>query len=144
MQCDKHVVKMILESAQILCTVLPQDETPYKHTHVNHPCTKWAKASYSNYLWLLAHAKELCSEYTKRYGKVHKCQAVIELCASKVDASTFETLEQTPFALAMPEKYKQNNVVEAYRSYYLNEKMRFAKWRNNNVPYWIDASQSLD
>ena len=39
-QYNKHVVKMILESAQLLCTAhreLGNDDVPYKSTHKNHP-----------------------------------------------------------------------------------------------------------
>jgi len=137
MQCDKHVIKMILESAQMLCIVFSQNEAPYKHTHVNHPCTKWARESYKNYQWLLSHAFELCNEYTLRYGKIHKCQTIIQWCSDNVNKSLFNKIEQTPFAQAMPDKYKQNDTVSAYRNYYLNEKMKFAKWKNNDKPDWI-------
>ena len=81
--CDKHVVKMILESAQMLCSVQPEGTAPYKRTHYNHPCTKWVRESSRNYEWLLIHAYALCDEYTRRYDKVHKTQAVIEWCETR-------------------------------------------------------------
>ena len=78
--CDKHVVKMILESAQMLCAVHPEGTAPYKRSFYNHPCTKWVRESARNYEWLLLHAYALCAEYTSRYDKVHKSEAVIEWC----------------------------------------------------------------
>lgn len=77
---DKRVIKMILESAQLLCTALTQVgvEVPYRPTHTGHPCTVWVSKSRHNARWLWYHAMELCSEYTLRFGKVHKTQAVLE------------------------------------------------------------------
>jgi hypothetical protein len=72
---DKRLVKMILESAQILCTIVGGK---YKPTHTNHPCTVWAKSSSSNALWLYAHALYMCQEYSKRFAKLHASQEVIE------------------------------------------------------------------
>ena len=72
-QCDKHVVKMILESAQMLCTAhhaCPSDaERPekfYKQAHLNHPSTIWTRGNRSQYLWLYNHMLALGEEYTKR------------------------------------------------------------------------------
>ena len=81
MLCDKHIVKMPLESAQMLSSVWHRyghgDKVQYKESFKNHPMTIWAGDSYENYIWLRKHALELCFEYTRRYGKVHKCQQVI-------------------------------------------------------------------
>ncbi|HAW80963.1 MAG TPA: hypothetical protein DCX27_15355, partial [Balneola sp.] len=76
--CDKHVVKMILESAQMLCSVHPEGTAPYKRSFYNHPCTKWVRETDKNYDWLVDHALALCSEYTKRYGKTHKSEEIIQ------------------------------------------------------------------
>lgn len=96
MMCDKHVVKMILESAQLLSTahrvidgeltevivnnkpkkiyVLPDDinHLIYKTTHINHPSAKWTRECVGNYVWLACHLNALLDEYTYRYGKIHK------------------------------------------------------------------------
>ena len=82
---DKHVVKMILESAQLLCgvhhmTESPLDDIPYRLSHKNHPCSIWARQNLSNYLWSCELGLELCKEYTHRYEKRHKSQDVIEWC----------------------------------------------------------------
>ncbi len=132
-QCNKHVVKMIVESAQLLVTAFPAGTTPYRHTHVNHPCAKWVRASLSNYEWLLRHACELCNEYTRRYGKVHRTEHVI----TALDAPDLSDVGLTPFAQAMPDQYRRADVVEAYRGYYVGEKSRFAKWAPRaQAPSW--------
>ena len=111
---DKHIVKMPLETAQLLCTVhhCVGNEAPYKKTHVNHPCSIWARKSLANYNWLVDMGLELCYEYSYRYGKVHKCQFVIEWCQKKIP--NIPDVGLTAFAQAMPSQYKRINVVEAY------------------------------
>ncbi len=78
---DKRVIKMILESAQLMCTAARSFgiEAVYRSTHLNHPCSIWVRTSRENYAWLLEHFKALCNEYTKRYGKVHKCMEYLPL-----------------------------------------------------------------
>lgn len=136
--CDQHVVKMILESVQILCTALNKKgfKTPYKSTHINHPCVLWVEKSYGNFLWLKALAEALNKEYRYRFGKDtdHKSISVLK------DISQFSYLNNglTEFVQAMPDKYKiPGNAVKAYRSYYIGEKMRFAKWTKREIPQWI-------
>lgn len=135
-QCNKHMVKMILESAQIMSTVhsLCGNSTTYKPTHPKHPCTIWARESVNNYKWLLAHAKALCSEYTFRYGKVHKTQAIIDNELSIIP--NIPDIPLTKFVQAMPDKYKEEDPVEAYRAYYICEKGSFAQWKKRNPPNW--------
>jgi hypothetical protein len=79
---DKHVVKMILETAQLLCGVHWSigSEAPYKLSHKNHPCSVWVRQDLNNYLWLCELGLELCKEYSYRYGKRHKTQEIIEWC----------------------------------------------------------------
>lgn len=77
---DKRVVKMVLETAQLLSTAAricgSDDNRIYKATHVNHPCSMWVRETKQNYLWTLRHFSALCYEYTKRYGKIHKSSAL--------------------------------------------------------------------
>ena len=61
-QCDKHVIKMCLETAQMLCSIFEPGIAPYKRTHYNHPCSKWIRESKDNYKWLIKHDKALCRE----------------------------------------------------------------------------------
>jgi len=142
MACDKHVVKMIIETAQMMCSVVASHghDTPYRPTHTKHPCTLWAGQSRANWNWLVEHGMSLCDEYTERYGKVHKSQRVIEWCAMKhID---LPEVPQTAFAQAMPEKYRHPDPVVAYRSYYLGEKSGFAKWSHGPTPFWWSKEAS--
>jgi hypothetical protein len=141
--CDKHVVKMILETAQLLCSahhMTPQvtPQVPYKLSHKNHPCSIWVRESLSNYLYLCELGLELCKEYTYRYGKRHKSQDVIEWClVNKVKICDKGFTEP---AKAMPEYFKVTDVVDSYRNYYIGAKSGFAHWTNRDVPYWFTKS----
>jgi hypothetical protein len=134
MQCDRHVVKMTLETAQMLCSAHPSGIAPYKQAHMKHPCTIWTSASMSNYLWLCRHGMELASEYWRRYNKTHKSGNVIWWCWTNLP--NIPDISLTPFAQAMPDKYKCDDAVTAYRNYYIGEKSKFAKWKNGNIPEW--------
>ena len=124
--CDKHVIKMIVESAQILCTVLHKKgitEIPYKPTHQNHPCVLWTEQSFENFSWLVRLLNGLLIEYTLRYSKRHKTEDVYEFIDSFLN-NVIKNLPWnkntlTPFALAMPDEYKTNNPVTSYRNYYI-------------------------
>lgn len=133
-QCDKHVVKMVLESAQLLCTAvnLTGGEAKYKVTHKNHPCSVWARSTKGNFNWLKVHALALCEEYTRRYNKRHKSQDVIEA----VSDATIPDGELESFVLTMPEQYKTDNPIESYREFYRREKKGFAKWKHSSAPEW--------
>lgn len=144
MMCDKHVVKMIVESCQMLSTnhrlsgsntVYTITFDLYKQAFANHPCTVWARQTKENYMWLSDHTLELCHEYTRRYGKVHSCETMATWFSMYYPLKTPEG-GLTPFAQAMPDKYKSENAVNSYRSYYLGEKSMFAKWKQQNVPEW--------
>jgi hypothetical protein len=137
--CDKHVVKMILESAQMLCSVHPEGTAPYKRSFYNHPCTKWVRESARNYEWLLLHAYALCDEYTRRYDKVHKTQKVIEWCDLNRPELPDTGMTQQP--TCMPDYCKTDSVVESYRNYYIKEKSKFAKWKDGNVPEWYTENE---
>ena len=132
---DRHVVKMILETAQLLCTAvwLTGGEAPYKATHKNHPCAIWARESRKNWRWLRSLGLELCKEYTYRYGKIHKTQAILEnLKCPK--------LPKTPFTYppqAMPDEFKDADTVVAYKKYYLYGKAHLHAWKKREIPDWI-------
>ena len=135
---DKHVVKMILETAQLLCGVhqiIGTTDVPYKLSHKNHPCSKWARKSLSNYLYLCELGLELCKEYTYRYGKRHKSQDVIEWCL--INKPNIPDIGFTEPAKAMPDEYKAKSVVESYRNYYMGAKSGFAVWKNREKPEWF-------
>lgn len=131
--CDKHVVKMILETAQMLCSA-HNGNAPYKPTHVKHPCTIWTSLSMDNYEWLLSHGLALCEEYTRRYGKRHKTQDVLEWL--DINRPTIPKVGLTPFAQAMPDEFKHYDAVEAYRNYYIGAKCKIAVWNHSTKPSW--------
>ena len=135
--CDKHVVKMILETAQLLCgahhiTDQVTDQVPYKLSHKNHPCSIWVRDSLSNYLYLCELGLELCKEYTYRYGKRHKSQDVIEWCVTNKVKICDKGFTEPP--KAMPDEYKVSDVVQSYRNYYIGAKKDFCVWKNREIP----------
>lgn len=136
--CDKHVCKMIVETAQMLSTAWPIDVSPYKHTHVNHPCNVWMRSSLSNYKWLLVHGLTLCEEYTKRYNRVHKTET--KAFDWFLDAGYPDIIDVglTPFAIAISDKslIVADDPVVSYRNYYKTAKARFAKWKASSPPEW--------
>ena len=144
MMCDRHVLKMILESGQMLCAAHPPEVAPWKRTHYNHPCTVWTRTSSENYLWLAAHGLALCGEYTRRYRKRHKSEDVLLWCAENVPASVPRG-PLTPFAVAIKDpKYHRTSAVDSYRAYYIGEKSRFARWRHSEAPSWWPSSAGGD
>jgi hypothetical protein len=130
--CDKHVVKMIVETAQLLYAAhwilgtsredLP--ENAYKLTHKNHPCSVWARDSLTNYLWLCSLGWWLCKEYTFRYGKTHKTEAHILWLFKNTPKQIPYHLTMTEPAQAMPDEYKENDPIEAYRKFYIESKFK--------------------
>jgi hypothetical protein len=136
---NSHVVKMVLETAQLLCGVhhMVGSEAPYGLSHKNHPCAIWARECVENYVWLCDLGIELCKEYTYRYGKRHKSQDIIEWCMINLP-NIEEKGELTPFRLAMPDECKVGDPVESYREYYNVFKKDFAKWKNRDVPKWFN------
>jgi hypothetical protein len=142
MHNDKHCIKMILESAQLLCGVhhmidpTSTPQVPYKLSHKNHPCSIWARDCIENYIWLCDLGLSLCEEYTYRYSKRHKSQDVIEWCMTNMP-NLKENGDITPFALAMPNECKVNPAVDSYRLYYITHKKEFSTWKNRNKPEWF-------
>ena len=141
MLCDKHVVKMALETAQILSTI---NGGPYKPTHENHPCVKWAEKSLSNYKWLALHGIGICNEYTYRHDRTHQCEEVI-YCLSTPLVLTEEIPELglTDFVQCMPDIHKTSDPVQAYRNYY-KSKSSFAKWSKRETPTWWLETESAE
>lgn len=135
-QCDKHVVKMVLETAQLLCSA--HETAPYKRTHYNHPCAIWTRSSMSNYDWLVRHGLALAREYAFRYNKIHKSTEVIEWAWQ--NKPNILDLGLLPFAQAMPDQYKDPDAVVAYRNYYMKEKARLATWKFCDTPHWFETT----
>lgn len=161
MHIDKHLIKMILETAQLLSTchrvldgvktvglskkgrkstkyTLPdsREEILYKSTHVNHPCSVWLRQSNENYNWLFSLYESLLQEYQYRYGRVHKCSNLYYSLKYPPNKITYRYM--TDFAQAMPDEYKNEDAVEAYREFYIKDKSKKMKmtWKKRNVPEW--------
>ena len=149
MHCDKHCVKMILETAQMLCTahrVLDGDKCAdqkgmYKTAHLNHPSTKWVRGSPLQYKWTYDLFKFLCDEYTSRYDKVHltdkKFRKILSTPPFFISVPPCSTDMVDP-PQCMPDQYKvPDDAVKAYRNYYIGEKAGFAKWAYCSTPTWF-------
>lgn len=162
---DKHCVKMILESAQLLSTAHrildgveaistssgrkkkvwhlldKRQDILYSATHVNHPSAIWCRSSDGNYAWLFALLSELCDEYTYRYGKVHKCRSsglIKHLAFPPNNIPIGNFTEPTP---AMPDQYKvPGNSIQSYHNYYNGEKQRMFAWKKREQPKWVLTS----
>lgn len=157
--CDKHVIKQILESGQLLSTahrvldgtsyldptrarkttrykLTDERELLYSATHVNHPCNLWARASSSNYFWLLDLFKCLLDEYTFRYNKIHASARLIPLLSKK--PNQISEFGLTSHEICMPGYCKiDNDPVKSYKNYYKLEKLHFVKYTKRERPNWI-------
>lgn len=163
--CDKHVVKMILEYAQLLSTAhrfldgVPKKELSasgrnvvryslddaslndilYSATHINHPSAVWARKTDQNYIWLSNLLVCLCEEYTHRYTKVHKVErdGLCHVLLKNVPKNIPIGAFSDPTP-AMPDDCKiQESVMLSYHKYYIERKVHFARWTNRNVPDWF-------
>jgi len=141
---DKRVIKLILETAQILSTninLAGLRHGPYKNTHQNHPVTVWCRTSHENYLWLCGHFVHLCSEYTRRFYKEHKCEQYSDLFYNSSTDLVYPKEKLTTF----PNCTIFKEIKETTRAYrlYLNHKWkndkRPPKWTNSNKPHWAEV-----
>jgi hypothetical protein len=157
--CDRHVVKMLLESTQLLWTAqhvtwgdrLDLASAPttrsgrqgYRPTHKNHPCAIWIRTTLANYMWLCALAAALAEEYHYRYptAPAHACEVHV----------TWLTAHPPPLppgaltwpALAMPVEYKISpNPTTCYRAYYLGDKQErgLLQYTRRETPHWVVAN----
>lgn len=155
---DKHCIKAILENFQMLSTVHrvvdgtltkvnnrkhyilndSREEVLYKATHINHPCTIWSRESTENYSFLVEMTKHLIEEYRVRYGKIHKSSQLLPYLEAPPVGIT--KTEWTEPAQAMPDEYKSSDYVEAYRNYYIHDKLLkrgIVEYKNKNIPFFL-------
>jgi len=149
---DKHISKMIVEAVQMLSTAKrvldPLEEGVesgiYKISHKNHPVSIWIRTSLENYLWTLDMVDAMHEEWRFRYGhpetKVHASYKIAQyLREAAPSADLFPERGLTPFAQAMPDEYKGEDAVEAYRKYYQSpDKKRLASWKRRTPPGWYE------
>lgn len=153
--CDKHVIKMILETTQLLSTcwwVMNPIQAQqylnkgkiYKKTHHNHPSSIWTRECRENYIWLCHLGLSLCKEYAYRYDKKdsdHKCHEKLIFLIHNIPIKlTYNDNKITMPKMAMPDKYKTNNPIYSYRFYYINDKQRMLVWRKREPPKWVPSN----
>ena len=162
MMVDKHVVKMIVETAQLLSTAHrlvdgkeyieyaasgrkikrwklddSRNDILYSATHITHPSAIWTRESTQNYAWLVNHFFALCDEYTHRYGKIHSTYLKLSEYI-KNPPNNLKKVEFTDPPLAMPDIYKSKIAIDSYRNYYKFGKSHIHKWTNRPQPIWIN------
>lgn len=135
---NKHIVKMPLETTQILCSAYYFTDqsgfSPYKKTHPNHPCCVWVRESINNWIWLRELGLELCKEYTYRYGKTYKCEEILR----SMTIPNLPNIPMTPLKCAMDDIYKvSDSPIDNYRNYYNNAKQHLFQWKNRCIPEWV-------
>ena len=136
--CDKHVVKMILETAQMLSTAYRRNfgdnDDLYKTAYPKHPMTIWVGDSGGNFNWSMRLLDQLLYQYTMRYNKVHKTIRIYESLLGKHTRWQCWKTEFTPPPQCMPDEYKHKDYITAYKQYYVGEKKRFAKYTGVDTP----------
>ena len=147
LHCDKHVIKMIVESCQLLATAHHEHGNgqcvTYKSTHKNHPSAIWTRGSAYQYNYVLTLAIELCREYTQRYGKKHKCNQYLLGELAKPPLAIAGNLSWINPPQCMPDEYKHPDTVRAYRQYYQSKDPSWARtyYRGTRQqPSWIGVS----
>jgi len=159
---DKHVVKMILESAQLLSTAHRlldgtqiegtsktgrkakrwilhdgRQDVLYLATHIHHPSAVWCRQSVENYLWLVEHFFALMHEYTHRYNKKHACFGDLSFMLQS-PPHKLKDYNWTNMPCAMADEYKiSDDPLTNYRNYYKIGKATMHKWTNRQPPEWI-------
>ena len=162
--CDKHVVKMAIEYAQLLSTAhrvvdgeIWEGRTTngrrinryfhpdglmnlnlYKACHVNHPSAKWVRESRANYEWLYEMWMFLCEEYTHRYGRKHESQNKLEYYLLLAPEGIIENnfTQPTPAMAQYPQCIVEGDSLKSYRNFYWADKREFAKWTKRDKPEW--------
>lgn len=163
--CDKHVPKMVVETAQMLSTAkrLLCDASSYpahyyhaleaggvyKAAYENHPSTRWVRMSVHNYTWAYCLFLDLCTQYRDRFGKIHSAEALraeLGILPNPVEGHSFYSTEWSEPPLCMPDQYKDApSCIEAYRAYYFFEKQHFASWERSRkgMPAWFKSRLKL-
>ena len=171
LQCDKHVVKMIVESAQMLSTThrlldgtmelvpsksgkrmvkyfkLPDERENlfYKNVHETHPCTLWTMKNSMNYFWHYEHFTALCDEYTYRYGKIHSTDTLLREPLKRLpnNISLFGNQTEHPLAMKANPECMMDDVVESYRAFYQTKQDRFKMvWSKRPTPEWFEVRKA--
>tara|TARA_Y100000356_G_scaffold86346_1_gene72035 strand:+ start:35 stop:409 length:375 start_codon:yes stop_codon:yes gene_type:complete len=83
------------------------------------------------------------AEFTHRYGKVHGAsKPSMYLMRAPLN---IPLVKGTQIPQAMPDYCKvEGDPITAYRNYYINEKKRFATWKNKEIPEWFMTQNQKD
>lgn len=144
MHCDKHVVKMCIELAQLLSCAHHAEEKPfyptelYAPTHTKHPCAIWTRATGANYRWAHEHWLALLAEYSLRFNRQHGSSKLARYLRFTPE-SLRDSYVLTPHAIAMPAGYRTPyNAVESYRRYYALGKIAITTWKSGTPQWYLD------
>lgn len=135
--CDKHCIKIILEVAQMLSSAYPPGQSPYRHTHLNHPMSVWVRSNRGNFEWALRHGLALCREYTARYGRIHKTQEKLEWIQNNPPLLETGSFTNPPQCFGKYVECRSQDFVDGYRKYYQTAKRDIATWKNTQPPSWF-------
>jgi uncharacterized CHY-type Zn-finger protein len=154
---DKHVVKMLLETCQMLYTahwfcgssledapLAKNGQRGYKAAHMNHPCTKWVRETMGNYLWAARLALALVEEYEYRWpGRNHSCKE--HAIWLRNNLPPLPRQPRTPFAVAMDDEFKQGTPIASYRKFYIQSKAvrGLAVYTKRSVPWFLTPNKTL-
>jgi len=146
---DKHVVKMVLETAQLLCTAQQHYAEihnsnryiPYKKAYYNHPSNKWVRESKANYEWLWNYFCAISGEYEKRYGKVHMSFIKLYTAQMHIAPAGIPDLPFTQPPQCMPDEFKQKCSIQAYWNYYINAKKHIARGKED---LWVYRPREIE
>lgn len=127
---DKHINKLITESAQMMSTALWCSDpliaedylktgSCYMPTHINHPSNIWVRQSLTNYIWLRNLIIYLNEERKYRWDKQNDHKSYLIAMILPFPNLPIDEFTQPP--QAMPERLHQEDSVLAYRLYYMAE-----------------------
>lgn len=168
LHCDKHVVKMVIEYAQLMSTahrmldgeeytalsktgrkvtrwrLAENDDLIYKACHMNHPSTVWTRSSRDNYMYVYNLWYHLSHEYTHRYGKQHLTyQKLVEALSEPPENIPNTGFTQPPPAMKhFPQCIVTGDSIASYQKYYTVAKAHFARWTKREVPEFMVSAYS--
>jgi len=143
--CDLRLNKMILETAQLLSTayrhLFGDLDDLYKVTHVNHPCSIWARKNVNNYAWLYEYWYLLVQERQKRFNKSHLSYDKLKFLLLPPEATIIiYNNEPITFDFNCSNIHPSTNVYMDYRKCLIQKWLtdkREPKWTNSSKPEWL-------
>jgi len=137
---DSHCRKIILELAIMLSAahhLLEGEKNVYKLAWQNHPMSKWVRENKTNYIWAYNMFCALCDEFKYRFGKIHKTDITLRTILQYIPENISQSNQFTKPPLCMPDEYKKDNYIDAYRNYYVHGKKHLIAYTNRTTPSWF-------